>query len=129
MYRLHTPPDEGARTLLVVMRRGSLFAAEEITGHKYETIGHWLRAAAQHAEVIKPSKTPFPAKNNSNLHRPLRTSGFPTPSKPPKTHKKSTLSPKTPQTSFDVLRAKIVGNQTKSTCKNRQIFKRKNTSN
>jgi hypothetical protein len=35
-----------ARTLLVVMRRGSLSAAEEITGHKYETIG---QMAAQHA--------------------------------------------------------------------------------
>jgi hypothetical protein len=52
MYRLRTPPAEIARTLLVVMRRGSLSAAEEITGHKYETIGRWLRAAAQHAEAI-----------------------------------------------------------------------------
>jgi transposase-like protein len=38
MYRLHTPPEEVGRSLLVVMRRGSLRAAEEITGHKYETI-------------------------------------------------------------------------------------------
>ena len=38
---------EVAHTLLVVMRRGSLSAAEEITGHKYETIGRWLRMAAQ----------------------------------------------------------------------------------
>jgi len=45
-------PTEVARSLLVVMRRGSLSAAEEITGHKYETIGRWLRAAAQQAEVI-----------------------------------------------------------------------------
>ncbi|MFQ6093447.1 MAG: hypothetical protein ACE5OR_12390 [bacterium] len=52
MYRLRTPVSEVARTLLIVMRRGSLSAAEEITGHKYETIGRWLRAAAQHAEVI-----------------------------------------------------------------------------
>ena len=52
MYRLHTPPTEVARALLVVMRRGSLSAAEEVTGHKYETIGRWLRAAAQHAEAI-----------------------------------------------------------------------------
>ena len=52
MYRLHTPPEEVARTLLVVMRRGSLSAAEEITGHKYETIGRWLRVAAQHAEAL-----------------------------------------------------------------------------
>jgi hypothetical protein len=41
-----------ARTLLVVMRRGSLSAAEEITGHKYETIGRWLRMAAQHATEV-----------------------------------------------------------------------------
>jgi len=52
MYRLRTPATEVARSLLVVMRRGSLCAAEEITGHKYETIGRWLRAAAQQAEVI-----------------------------------------------------------------------------
>jgi hypothetical protein len=34
------------------MRRGSLSAAEEITGHKYETLGQWLQAAAEHAEAI-----------------------------------------------------------------------------
>jgi hypothetical protein len=49
MYRLRTPPEEVGRALLVVMRRGSLRAAEEITGHKYETIGRWLRLAAEHA--------------------------------------------------------------------------------
>lgn len=52
MYRLHTPAAEVASSLLVVMRRGSLSAAEEITGHKYETLGRWLRAAAEHAEAI-----------------------------------------------------------------------------
>lgn len=52
MYRLRTPPDEVARTLLIVMRRGSLSASEEITGHKYETVGRWLRAAARQAEAI-----------------------------------------------------------------------------
>jgi len=52
MYRLRTPPAEVARTLLVVMRRGSLSAAAEITGHKVETIRRWLRAAAQQAEAI-----------------------------------------------------------------------------
>ena len=52
MYRLHTPVAEVARSLLVVMRRGSLSAAEEITGHKYETLGRWLQAAAEHAEAI-----------------------------------------------------------------------------
>ena len=38
MYRLHTPAAEVAQALLVVMRRGSLRAAEEITGHKYVAI-------------------------------------------------------------------------------------------
>ena len=52
LYRLRTPPAEVARALLLVMRRGSLSAAEEITGHKYETIGRWLRRAADHAEAI-----------------------------------------------------------------------------
>jgi len=53
MYRLRTPPQEVCRALLVVMRRGSLRAAEEITGHKkYETIGRWLRLAAEHAEAL-----------------------------------------------------------------------------
>lgn len=52
MYRLHTPAAEVADSLLVVMRRGSLSAAEEITGHKYATLGRWLRAAAEHAEAL-----------------------------------------------------------------------------
>ena len=52
MYRLRTPPSEIARSLLVLMRRGSLSAAEEITGHKYETISRWLRVAARQAEAI-----------------------------------------------------------------------------
>jgi hypothetical protein len=52
LYGLHTSAQEIARTLLVVMRRGSLSAAEEVTGHKYETIGDWLRRAAFHAEAI-----------------------------------------------------------------------------
>ena len=49
MYRLRTPPAEIGRALLVVMRRGSLGAAEAITGHKDETISHWVRLAAAHA--------------------------------------------------------------------------------
>lgn len=52
MYRLRTPVAEVARSLLIVMRRGSLSAAEEITGHKYESIGRWLRLASKHAEAI-----------------------------------------------------------------------------
>src|SRR5437867_10965521 len=52
VFRLKTPPAEIARVLLVVLRRGSLRAAEEVTGHKYETIGRWLRQAATHAEAL-----------------------------------------------------------------------------
>ena len=52
MYGLHTPAAEVAKALLIVMRRGSLRAAEEITGHKYETIGQWLRRASEHAEAL-----------------------------------------------------------------------------
>ena len=53
VYRLRTPPAEIGRALLVVLRRGSLRAAEEVTGHKYETIGRWLKRAAAQAEVLE----------------------------------------------------------------------------
>jgi transposase-like protein len=49
---LKTPVEEVARALVVVLRRGSLRAAEEITGHKYETIGAWLRRAGGQAEAL-----------------------------------------------------------------------------
>lgn len=52
LYGLHTPVAEIAQALLILMRRGSLRAAEEITGHKYETIGDWLLRAHAHAEAI-----------------------------------------------------------------------------
>ncbi len=52
LYDLKTPASEIAQALLIVMERGSLRAAERITGHKYETIGQWLRLAATHAETI-----------------------------------------------------------------------------
>jgi hypothetical protein len=52
MYGLKTPPEEVAQALLIVMRRGSLRAAEEITGHKYETISLWLKRAASHAVAL-----------------------------------------------------------------------------
>jgi hypothetical protein len=52
MYGLKTPAREVAQALLVVMRRGSLRAAEEITGHKYETVSVWLKRAAEHAEAL-----------------------------------------------------------------------------
>jgi transposase-like protein len=52
MYGLKTPAVEVAQALLIVMRRGSLRAAEEITGHKYETISLWLKRAATHAQAL-----------------------------------------------------------------------------
>jgi len=52
MYNLKTPAAEVAQALLIVMRRGSLRGAEEITGHKYETISVWLKRAASHAEAL-----------------------------------------------------------------------------
>ena len=52
MYGLKTEASEVAHALLIVMRRGSLRAAEELTGHKYETIGAWLKRAAAHAEAL-----------------------------------------------------------------------------
>src|SRR5437588_13121318 len=52
MYGLKTDASEVAQALLILMRRGSLRAAEEITGHKYETISGWLKRAATHAAAI-----------------------------------------------------------------------------
>lgn len=52
LYRLRTPVGEIAKTLLVVMRRGSLSAAEEITGHKWETVRDWLILAGAHADKL-----------------------------------------------------------------------------
>src|SRR5437588_8711908 len=52
MYDLKTPATEVAQALVVVMRRGSLRAAEEITGHKYETISAWLKRAASQAAAL-----------------------------------------------------------------------------
>ncbi len=46
------PPAEVARTLLLVMRRGSWSAAEAIPGHKAQTIRRWLPRAAHHAECL-----------------------------------------------------------------------------
>jgi hypothetical protein len=34
------------------MRRGSLSAAEEITGHKWETVRDWLIRAGEHADKL-----------------------------------------------------------------------------
>src|SRR5438105_14542318 len=47
MYGLKTDASEVAQALLIVMRRGSLRGAEEITGHKYETISVWRVSGGQ----------------------------------------------------------------------------------
>ena len=47
MYGLKTEASEVAQVLLMVMRRGSLRVAEEITGHKYETISVWRVSGGQ----------------------------------------------------------------------------------
>lgn len=52
LFGLHTSAEEVGHALLIVMRRGSLRAAEEVTGHKYETIGEWLRRAGEHAQEL-----------------------------------------------------------------------------
>jgi hypothetical protein len=52
LFRLHTPVPEIVRSILVVLRRGSLRAAEEQTGHNYETIAEWIRRIGAHAEAV-----------------------------------------------------------------------------
>ena len=52
MYGLHTPVKEVAKTLLILMRRGSLRGAEEISRHKAETIRGWLLRTNAHAEAL-----------------------------------------------------------------------------
>lgn len=52
MYGLRTPEKEIAQTLLIVMRRASLRSAEEISGHKHETIGKWLLLANAQAKAF-----------------------------------------------------------------------------
>jgi transposase-like protein len=52
LFRLHTPLPEIVRAILIVLRRGSLRAAEEQTGHNYETIAEWFRRIGTHAEAV-----------------------------------------------------------------------------
>jgi transposase-like protein len=52
LFHLHTPLPEIVRAILVVLRRGSLRAAEEQTGHNYETIATWIRRIGTHAEAV-----------------------------------------------------------------------------
>lgn len=51
-YRLRTDLAQIAVALQVLVHHGSLRAAEEITGHKYETIRRWSVLAAEQADAI-----------------------------------------------------------------------------
>ena len=52
VFHLHTPLPEIVRSVMIVLRRGSLRAAEEQTGHNYETIAEWIRRLGNHAEAV-----------------------------------------------------------------------------
>jgi hypothetical protein len=52
LFRLRTPLPEIVRSILIVLRRGSLRAAEEQTGHNYETIAGWIRRIGDHAAAV-----------------------------------------------------------------------------
>jgi transposase-like protein len=52
LYRLKTDSAEIVRAIQVVLHRGSLRAAEEQTGHNYETIAVWLERLGDHAEAV-----------------------------------------------------------------------------
>jgi transposase-like protein len=52
MFHLHTPLAEIVRTIRIVMARGSLRAAEELTGHNYDTIAVWIKRLGEHAEAV-----------------------------------------------------------------------------
>lgn len=51
LYRLRTPLAQIVVALRIVMQRGSLSGAEEITGHKRETIKRWLLQVRAQAEA------------------------------------------------------------------------------
>jgi transposase-like protein len=52
LYRLKTDVAEIIRAIQRVLHRGSLRAAEEQTGHNYETIAVWLERIGNHAEAM-----------------------------------------------------------------------------
>jgi transposase-like protein len=52
LFHLHTPLPEIVRAILVVLHRGSLRAAEEQTGHNYDTIAEWIKRIGTHAEAV-----------------------------------------------------------------------------
>ncbi len=52
LFRLKTERAEILRAVRVVLHRGSLRAAEEQTGHNYETIAEWIRRIGEHARAV-----------------------------------------------------------------------------
>lgn len=52
LFLLPTPLSEIVRSIRVVVRRGSLRAAEEQTGHNYETIATWIKRIGDHVEAV-----------------------------------------------------------------------------
>jgi transposase-like protein len=52
LYRLKTDVSDVIRAIQVVLHRGSLRAAEEQTGHNYETIAAWIKRLGDHAEAL-----------------------------------------------------------------------------
>jgi transposase-like protein len=52
LFHLHTSIPEIVRTIRIVLARGSLRAAEELTGHNYDTIAVWLRRLGTHAAAV-----------------------------------------------------------------------------
>jgi transposase-like protein len=52
LFHVHTPRPEIVRAIRIVLRRGSLRAAEEITGHHYETIATWIKRLGEHAQAV-----------------------------------------------------------------------------
>ena len=52
LFHLHTSLPEIVRSIGVVLHRGSLRAAEEQTGHNYDTIATWIRRFGAHAEAF-----------------------------------------------------------------------------
>jgi hypothetical protein len=52
LFHLHTPLPEIVRTIRIVLARGSLRAAEELTGHNYDTIAVWIKRLGEHAAAV-----------------------------------------------------------------------------
>ena len=49
---VRTSIDEVARTLSILSERGSIRATARITGHKRDTISHWIKLAGMHSKEV-----------------------------------------------------------------------------